>query len=156
MSDEVEKPRSKSKLLCPKFNKPQNQMCHRCVFWEHIKGRHPQTGEPLERWGCVIVHSFMLQLENNKVTYEQGAATESLRNEMVTYQRLALRVQFRSDPDAIKVIEGEFKRMDDHAAAKQIAKQAVPQLPPPTVVEALQTDERVSFPAPRKVRQPRR
>lgn len=118
MSDDVEKPRSKSTLLCPKFQKQQRTVCHKCAFWEHIKGTHPQTGEPLDKWGCVIVHQFMLGLENNKVTYEQGAAVESLRNELVEYQRIALRVQYREDPGALKVIEGEFKRLDMKALAR--------------------------------------
>lgn len=112
MSSDVEKPRSKSTDKCPHFKKEMRDVCHTCVFWEHIKGRHPQTGEPIDRWGCIEVHKFMLGLENNKVTYEQGAAIESLRNEMVEYQRLAIRAQFHRDPETMKFIEVEFERLD--------------------------------------------
>lgn len=144
--NDVEKPRSKSSEKCPHFQKQMRHVCHTCNFWQHIKGHNPQTGEPLERWGCVIVHNFMLQLENNKVTYEQGAAIESLRNEMVEYQRIALRVQYRDDPIALKVIEGEFVRLDQKQQARLERAAAAPQLPKPTVVEALQPDERREFP----------
>lgn len=55
-----------------------------CQHWQQIIGKNPNTGEAMNKHGCVDVLMMFLQLENNKFTYEVGAAVESFRNEAVT------------------------------------------------------------------------
>jgi len=58
-----------SKCDCPKF--------------VSIKGHDPQTGAVVDRHGCVDSFLPLLLIENAQMTRQAGAATESLRNEIV-------------------------------------------------------------------------
>lgn len=48
-----------------------------------LRGMHPQTGKEIDEWGCSMVWTPFLLIENSKVQRETGAAVESFRNEMV-------------------------------------------------------------------------
>ena len=131
----VEKPKSRSQLSCPFMGgKRMCTVCHKCNFWEHVRGTNPNTGEQIDRWDCTLKLQYMMQMENNKFTYELGSAVESMRNVNVEYQRLALRMQYRDDPEALSDINKQFKLMDaKNAAQAQIteAQRRNPRLPPP-------------------------
>jgi len=130
----VEKPRSKSQLTCPMMGgKKMCTVCHKCNFWEHVRGANPNTGEAIDRWDCTLKLQYIMQMENNKFTYELGAAVESLRNQNIEYQRLALRMQYRDDPDALADLNRQFKLMDAKIATMlQLGAQQQKPLPPPT------------------------
>ena len=54
-----------------------------CAWFIQIRGRHPQTGEELDEYGCAMAMMPMLMIENSRQTSQAGAAIESFRNEMV-------------------------------------------------------------------------
>jgi hypothetical protein len=48
-----------------------------------LQGAHPQTGAPVQEWGCSIAWMPLLLVENARHIQGTQAATESFRNEMV-------------------------------------------------------------------------
>lgn len=77
------KPQSESTYLCPLFKQKQEDVCHTCGFYTHVRGRHPQTGEEIDHWACAIEWLPTLLIESAKESRQTGAAVESFRNEMV-------------------------------------------------------------------------
>ena len=75
----------------------------KCMFWVHLLGKHPQTGEPVDEWDCAIYWGPLLQVENAKYMREAGAAVESFRNEVVKLS-LQARADRATEP---KVIDGK-------------------------------------------------
>jgi hypothetical protein len=70
------------KHQCP-LNNFENCKQLECAWFIKIAGKHPQTGEEIEDWGCSITWLPILMLENSKQQRQTGAAVESFRNEMV-------------------------------------------------------------------------
>ena len=70
---------------------------HKCVWFNMLQGAHPQTGLPVQEWGCSIAWMPLLMVENAKHIQGTQAATESFRNEMVKSN---------------KAMEGIFKSSD--------------------------------------------
>jgi hypothetical protein len=54
-----------------------------CAWFIQIRGRHPQTGEEIDEYGCAMALMPMLMIENSRQTSQAGSAIESFRNEMV-------------------------------------------------------------------------
>lgn len=50
-----------------------------CPLWVKIDGIHPQTGEPLEKWGCADTQNLVATLEVAKRVYELSAEISELR-----------------------------------------------------------------------------
>lgn len=74
----------------------EKRKCHRCNFekscralvlegacerWAKISGSHPQTGQPLEEWGCIDDLQHILLLEIGNQTSKVGLELNVLRNE---------------------------------------------------------------------------
>lgn len=55
----------------------------KCAWFMQIRGKHPQTGQDIDEWGCTVAWTPLLLIENAKLQRETGAAVESFRNEMV-------------------------------------------------------------------------
>lgn len=55
----------------------------RCPLYIQIRGRHPQTGEEMDQWGCSLSFVPLLLIETAAQVRGAQAATESLRNELV-------------------------------------------------------------------------
>ena len=53
-----------------------------CQLWVNIRGRDPQTGVEVDRWGCADAFMPSLLIENAQMARQTGAAVESLRNEV--------------------------------------------------------------------------
>jgi hypothetical protein len=66
---------------CKKFN---------CAWFIQIKGKHPQTGEEVDEYGCAMAMMPLLMIENSRQTNQAGAAIESFRNEMVKANMVTL------------------------------------------------------------------
>ena len=75
---------------CPKFKKKCLQ--HGCTHYIALRGADPQTGQPIDEWGCADVWVVVAQLEGNKEVRQMAAAVESLRNEMVRGQLNVLKM----------------------------------------------------------------
>ena len=71
-----------SKNNCPmdSFN-PCRQT--ECGWFTQLRGTNPNTGEPIDEWGCAIAWLPILMIENSQQQRQTGAAVESFRNEMV-------------------------------------------------------------------------
>ena len=54
-----------------------------CAWFIEIKGKHPQTDEETNIWGCSIAVLPLLLIETAQQTRQAGAAIESFRNEVV-------------------------------------------------------------------------
>ena len=76
-------PHADAGLTCPFFKKDMSLVCHKCPLWTHVRGKHPQSEEEIDRWGCAIAWLPMLMIENSQMQRQTGAAVESFRNEMV-------------------------------------------------------------------------
>ena len=54
-----------------------------CGWFIQIRGKHPQTGEEVDEYGCAMALMPILMIENSRQTSQAGSAIESFRNEMV-------------------------------------------------------------------------
>jgi hypothetical protein len=54
-----------------------------CSWFTQIRGMNPNTGEPVDEWGCAITWLPMLTIENSQQQRQTGAAIESFRNETI-------------------------------------------------------------------------
>ena len=82
-----------SKANCPLDNfNPCRQTD--CAWFTQLRGNNPNTGEPVDEWGCAIAWIPVLLIENSQQQRQTGAAVESFRNEVVkanevlTYRKL--------------------------------------------------------------------
>lgn len=100
------KPQSESTYLCPLFKQKQEDVCHTCGFYTHVRGNHPQTGQELDHWACAIEWLPTLLIENSQQSRQTGAAVESFRNEMVRSNQTTLQtlVALASPPEESKRI----------------------------------------------------
>lgn len=99
------KPQSESTYLCPLFKEKQEDVCHKCGFYTHVRGKHPQTGEELDHWACAIEWLPTLLIENSQQSRQTGAAVESFRNEMVKANDVTAHLLFSavSTPDMKRI-----------------------------------------------------
>lgn len=58
-------------------------MEHECEFYIQLQGVNPNTGQPVDKWGCAHAWMPILLIESAKETRQAAAAIESFRNESV-------------------------------------------------------------------------
>ena len=63
-----------------------------CSWFTQIRGNNPQTGEPVDEWGCAVTWMPMLTIEGAQMGRQTGAAVESFRNEMVTANKTSQKI----------------------------------------------------------------
>ena len=80
----------------------------KCMFWTQLRGKHPQTGAPLDEWDCAIKWLPILTIENTKEAIGVSASIDSFRNEMVRGQQAVLRMTANGD-----VANGDVKEIAD-------------------------------------------
>lgn len=76
----------------------EKAMCHRtgfavacfelvtqrkCRRWEHLQGSHPQTGQPMDKWGCVDDLRLFLDLQAGQHLNALREEIGKLRGEVV-------------------------------------------------------------------------
>lgn len=66
---------------CPLLNKPCIEL--ECAWFIKLTGNNPQTGQPVDEWGCATAWTPILLIENTQAVHGTGAAIESFRNEVV-------------------------------------------------------------------------
>lgn len=64
-----------------------------CSWYTQVRGTDPQSGREVDEFACAVAWLPVLLINTAKETREGAAATESLRNQMVTAADTALRVQ---------------------------------------------------------------
>ena len=67
--------------LCPLIGEDCREL--ECAWYTQISGTNPQTGEPVNEYGCAVAWIPFLQVDNSKVVNQMGSAIESFRNETV-------------------------------------------------------------------------
>ena len=72
---------TKKKDDCPFWRGPCKE--HECRMYIQLHGSNPNTGEPMNKWGCSFEFLPMLMVENSQQQRQTGAAVESFRNEVV-------------------------------------------------------------------------
>lgn len=78
-----------------------------CAWFMKVAGKHPQTEEEVEDWGCAIPWMPIMLMENARVSFQTGAAVESFRNEMVKSNETSQQVLLASlQSNNTKFIEG--------------------------------------------------
>lgn len=79
-----------------KQNCPLNgfQACKQleCAWFTQLRGHNPNTGEPIDDWGCAVAWLPVLLIENSQQQRQTGAAVESFRNEMVKANEVSQQV----------------------------------------------------------------
>ena len=91
----------------PKMNCPLNNFdpCKQldCAWFMQVRGTNPNTGEPIDDYGCAIAWMPVLLIENSQQQRQTGSAVESFRNEMVrandTGQRVLMATLQQSRPE---------------------------------------------------------
>ena len=73
---------SKKATFCPLIKKDCVE--HKCLWFTQVRGQNPNTGEPLDEWGCAMNLLPVLLIENARQQRSTAAAVESFRNETVT------------------------------------------------------------------------
>lgn len=68
---------------CPLYKQDVSEVCHKCEWFQYIRGQHPQTNEEVDRWGCAMSWLPLLLVNNAREVKQSAAATESFRNDMV-------------------------------------------------------------------------
>ena len=71
-----------------------------CSWFTLVRGKHPQTGQDVDEWGCAVTWLPVLLIENSQQQRQTGAAVESFRNEVaktseMNQQLAALDIQNR-------------------------------------------------------------
>ena len=65
---------------------------HRCAWYTKLSGTDPQSGKDIDDWRCAIAWQPILLIEGNGMSRGIGASIQSLRNETVKRQDVALGV----------------------------------------------------------------
>lgn len=73
---------------CPFFKK--ECIKEQCMFWIHLVGKNPQTGEAVDDFGCAITALPLLLIENAKNVAQTQASVESFRNKSVEFQEILI------------------------------------------------------------------
>jgi predicted nucleic acid-binding protein len=76
-------PHADEGTICPLHKVDTSEVCHKCPWWTRVIGKNPQSEEMIDDWRCAVALLPMLLIENAQQTRQVGAATETLRNEIV-------------------------------------------------------------------------
>jgi len=55
----------------------------KCSWYTQMRGTNPNTGEPVDEWGCAVAWMPVMAVEIAQKSNQTGAAVESFRNEVV-------------------------------------------------------------------------
>lgn len=74
--------------FCPLVGGDCKQL--QCSWFVQLRGKHPQTGEPMDEWDCAVKWLPVLLIEGAQESRQTAAAVESFRNVMVRDQQSVL------------------------------------------------------------------
>ncbi len=94
-------------VYCPLWRKPMAKVCHTCAWYVELQ-QQAADGTVKAQWTCSIPAQVTMQSETKRQIIQNGAATESLRNELVrtaensiTAAETFQAIQSRRDPKLI-------------------------------------------------------
>ena len=96
-------PHAEKGLDCPLWRKDMSLVCQACPWWIQLRGKHPQSDQPVDHWDCSLAWMPLLLIENSQMQRQTGAAVESFRNEMVRANEVSRDL----------IINGGSKRLTD-------------------------------------------
>ncbi len=67
--------------FCPLIKKDCVEL--KCAWYTQMRGTNPNTGEPVDEWGCAVAWMPFMAVEIAQKSNQTGAAVESFRNEVV-------------------------------------------------------------------------
>ena len=77
-----------------------------CAWFVKLAGTDPNTGKPVDEFGCAMAWMPMLLIENAQQSRQTGAAVESFRNEMVKQNETSHELlEKMNNPTLIDMIE---------------------------------------------------
>lgn len=77
-----------------------------CAWFVKLAGTDPNTGKPVDEFGCAMAWMPMLLIENAQQSRQTGAAVESFRNEMVKQNQTSHELlEKMNNPTLIDMIE---------------------------------------------------
>jgi hypothetical protein len=83
-----------------------------CSWFMLVRGKHPQTGQDVDEWGCAVTWLPVLLIENSQQQRQTGAAVESFRNEVVkSAEDVAQRMLQSTEPNVIQILGGQSNPM---------------------------------------------
>lgn len=65
----------------------------KCSFYTHVRGTDPQSQREVDEYACAISWLPILLINTAQQARQGAAATESMRNELVTASETAVKVQ---------------------------------------------------------------
>lgn len=71
-------PRIEPGSFCPLLREPCKGL--ECAWFNHVRGKHPQTGADVEEWRCSVALLPFLLINAAQETRGAASAVESLRN----------------------------------------------------------------------------
>jgi len=80
--------------FCPLIKK--DCLENKCLWYTQVRGQNPNTGEPVDEWGCAMNLLPVLLIENAKQQRSTAAAVESFRNENVKQNDVLTQVLFHA------------------------------------------------------------
>ena len=95
-------------LSCPlghKCKEIKDNKIYQCAWFIQLQGRHPQTGDSIDEFGCAMTWLPTLLIENARVSKGTSAAVESFRNEMVKTNESSLRLLQATMIEGSKLLE---------------------------------------------------
>ena len=99
-------PHGPDTLVCPLHKEKMAKVCHKCPLWVMLRGTNPNTGKEVDEWQCSLSALPMLLIENAQQARQAGAATESMRNEIVKRMDRPIQVGPQLPPASHLQIEG--------------------------------------------------
>jgi len=102
---------------CPLLNK--KCIKHQCIWYNMLQGKHPQSGQNVQEWGCSIAWLPLLLVENTGKQVQTNASVESFRNEMVKANMVTLALvesqakREKEDPLKVGSIWGNIAESQD-------------------------------------------
>lgn len=63
---------------------------HKCAWYMKVVGMDPQTGQPVDRWGCAIAWAPILTIENSNQQRQTAASVEKVSKEIARTKALLL------------------------------------------------------------------
>jgi hypothetical protein len=74
-------PRGDEGMICPDFQQPMSEVCHKCPLWMKLPVKDPTTNTDIDEWKCAKIWSVLLQFHNCRETMMVSKEVNVLRNE---------------------------------------------------------------------------
>ena len=99
--------------ICPLHQKDMSTVCHKCPWWTQLRGKNPNTGQPIDEWACAISFLPILLCESAQESRQTAAAVETFRNDMAKANEVTNNIMAQSIISAQNLLSGNIKLIDN-------------------------------------------